>query len=315
MGLLASSPLKAKSLTVNKAFASSTQGKPLIISTWKHGIEANAEAWKTLKNGGSVLDAVEKGVMIPEADPENLSVGIGGLPDREGQVTLDASIMGPDGSCGSVVYLQHIKHPICVARKVMEETPHVMMAGEGALQYALSQGFEKENLLTEKAEAAWKEWLKESQYKPIINVENHDTIGLLAIDEEGDIAGACTTSGLAFKMNGRVGDSPIIGSGLFVDNAIGGAVCTGLGEEVIKSVASFLAVEKMRDGASPQEACEIAIARIMEKSPHYKDFQVGIIAINKAGEYGSHAIHPWFNYALHTTEDNVLIDSTHVLKG
>jgi len=286
---------------------------PVILSTWAHGVEANAEAWRILEEGGSVLDAVEKGVMVTEADPKNQSVGIGGLPDRDGRVTLDASIMGPDGNCGSVVYLEHIKHPICVARKVMEDTPHVMMAGEGALALALDMGMEKENLLTEDSEKAWKKWLEKSQYKPIINIENHDTIGLLAIDDNGDIAGACTTSGLAYKMNGRVGDSPIIGSGLYVDNAVGGAVCTGLGEEVIKSVASFLAVEKMRDGASPQEACQIAIDRIMEKSPHYKDFQVGIIALNKSGEIGSYAIHPYFNYAHHTVQENVLIDSKSAL--
>ena len=287
---------------------------PVIISTWKHGLEANAEAWRIMEEGGSVVDMVEKGVKVVEADPDNLSVGIGGLPDREGQVTLDASIMGPDGNCGSVTYLQHIKHPITVARAVMEETPHVMLTGQGALEYALSLGMEKENLLTPKAEAAWKEWLKESQYKPIINVENHDTIGLLAMDANGDIAGSCTTSGLAYKMNGRVGDSPIIGSGLYVDNEIGGAVCTGLGEEVIKSVGAFLAVELMRNGASPEDACEEVIKRIMKKSPHFKDFQVGIIALNKAGEVGSHAIHPWFNYALHTEQDNVLIDSSSTLK-
>ena len=190
----------------------------------------------------------------------------------------------------------------------MDKTPHVMLSGIGALQFALENGFKKENLLTKKAEKRWREWLKESEYKPIINIENHDTIGLLALDKNGDISGACTTSGLSWKMHGRVGDSPVIGAGMFVDNEVGGACATGVGEAVLKTLGSFLVVELMRQGATPQEACEEAIARIV-KNQNYKDMQIGYLAINKKGEHGAFAVHPGFNYALHQNGSNILLDS------
>jgi len=291
----------------------SEEGHPMVISTWKHGMPANVAAMAVLQSGGKAIDAVEAGVKIPEADPESMSVGLGGLPDREGKVTLDACIMDETGNCGSVSFLQHIKHPISVARKVMDETPHVMLSGEGALQFALEQGFPKEDLLTEKAEKRWKEWLKKSEYKPIINVKNHDTIGLLALDKKGDISGACTTSGLSWKMHGRVGDSPVIGAGMYVDNEVGGGCATGVGEAVLKTLGSFLVVELMRQGASPQEACEEGIARIV-KNQNYKDMQIGYLAINKKGEHGAYAVHPWFNYALHQGGENRMIDSLSYLK-
>jgi len=287
---------------------------PMVISTWNHGIPANEAAWKVISNGGNSLDAVEQGVQIPEGDPNVMSVGYGGFPDRDGHVTLDACIMNKDGDCGSVSFLQNIKHPICVARKVMEETPHVMLSGEGALQFALEQGFVKENLLTDQAKKAWEEWKVNSKYLPKINAENHDTIGMLAIDETGDIAGACTTSGAAFKYHGRVGDSPIIGAGLFIDNEVGGAVATGQGELVMKTLGTFLVVELMRNGMQPQEACEEAVKRIVTKLKNYKEFQVGYLAINKSGEVGSYCIHPGFNYALYQNNENTLIDSDSYLK-
>jgi isoaspartyl peptidase/L-asparaginase-like protein (Ntn-hydrolase superfamily) len=276
---------------------------PVIISTWSHGIPANAKALDVLLSGGSVLDAVEQGVMIPEADPENHSVGLGGTPDRDGHVTLDASIMGPDGNAGSVCFLENIVHPISVARKVMEDTPHVILSGEGALQFALQSGFQEENLLTPEREKAWKKWARESNYNPEINWENkpnefHDTIGLLAVDSKGSIAGACTTSGLGYKMRGRVGDSPIIGAGLFVDNEIGAATATGMGELVLKTLGSFLVVELMRNGRTPQQACEEAVLRIVKKVPENKIRQVGYIAVNKNGEVGGYSLQPGFNYAL-----------------
>jgi isoaspartyl peptidase/L-asparaginase-like protein (Ntn-hydrolase superfamily) len=241
-------------------------------------------------------------------------VGLGGLPDRDGFVTLDASIMGPDGNAGSVAFLQHIVHPVSVARKVMEETPHELLVGEGALQFALSKGFKKENLLTPKAEKAWKEWLKKSEYKPEINWENdpnkyHDTIGLLAVDDKGEIAGACTTSGLAFKMHGRVGDSPIIGAGLYVDNEVGAATATGMGELVLKTLGSFLVVEFMRNGMTPQEACKAAVLRIVKKLPDNKKFQVGYIAVNKNGETGAYSLQKGFNYALYQGGENRMVNS------
>ena len=276
---------------------------PLVIATWNVP-NATQAAYNVLNNGGSVLDAVEQGCRVEEANAEGQSVGIGGLPDRDGNVTLDACIMNSEGDYGAVLYLQNIKHPISVARKVMEETPHVIMAGSGAEKFALSQGFPRENLLTEASEKAWKAWLVEAQYKPIINIENHDTIGMLAVDAAGNIAGGCTTSGLAYKMAGRVGDSPIIGSGLFIDNEVGGATATGLGEEVLKTVGSFLIVELMRQGRSPQEACEEAIGRIVSKNKNYKDFQVGYIAVNKKGEVGYYSIHEGFSATCYCEDQN-----------
>ena len=295
-------------LSESKTNPHSTNGFPMVISTWSHGLPANEAAMEVLLKGGAAIDAVEAGVRVPEADPESMSVGYGGLPDRDGHVTLDACIMDHTGNCGSVSFLQHIKHPISVARKVMDNTPHVMLSGAGALKFALDNGFPKEDLLTDKARKRWEEWLKDSQYKPIINVENHDTIGLLALDQNGDISGACTTSGLSYKMHGRVGDSPIIGAGMFVDNEVGGCCATGVGEAVMKTLGSFLIVELMRQGASPQEACEEGIARIV-KNQNYKDMQIGYLAINKQGEHGAYAVHPWFNYALHQGGSNELIDS------
>lgn len=271
---------------------------PLVIATWNVP-NAVSKAWETLQSGKSALDAIEKGCNAEEEDPNNSSVGYGGLPDRDGRVTLDACIMDEKGNYGSVVFLQNIVNAISVARKVMEETPHVLMAGDGAEQFAVSQGFKRQNLLTEKSKQAWQEWLKKSEYKPVINIENHDTIGMLAMDKDGTLSGGCTTSGLAYKMHGRVGDSPIIGSGLFVDNEVGAATATGVGEEVLKTVGSFLIVELMRQGKSPQQACEEAVDRIMKKQPDRRDFQVAYIAVNKKGEIGSYSIHEGFSYTIY----------------
>ena len=305
-------PKIISNINTPKENVNSKEGFPMVISTWNHGLEANEGAMNVLNQGGSSLDDVEAGVRIPEADPKNTSVGYGGLPDRDGHVTLDACVMDHQGNCGSVAFLQHIKHPISVARKVMEETPHVMLSGQGALNFALEKGFPKEDLLTQNALKKWKEWKKGSFYQPIVNVENHDTISMLALDEKGDISGACTTSGLSYKMHGRVGDSPIIGAGIFVDNEVGGCCATGLGEAVMKTVGSFLVVELMRQGASPQEACEEAIARIV-KNQNYQDMQIGYLAIDKKGNHGAYAIQPWFNYALFQNGNNTLIDSPSLL--
>jgi N4-(beta-N-acetylglucosaminyl)-L-asparaginase len=286
---------------------------PLVISTWAPNVKANAAAWEVLSKGGKALDAVEAGVRIPEADPEDTSVGYGGLPDRDGNVTLDACIMDEKGNCGSVMFLQHIMHPISVARLVMEKSPHVILVGEGALQFALQNGFQKENLLTPKSEQVWKDWLKKSKYDPMDTlrhmkkpegerskggIDNHDTIGMLAIDQNGNLSGACTTSGMAFKMHGRVGDSPIIGAGLFVDNEVGAATSTGVGEEVIRICGSHTIVEAMRYGKSPQEACEIGVQRMLKiRKDNIKDLQIGFLAVNKAGEIGAYSLRPGFTYA------------------
>ena len=288
---------------------------PIVVSTWDFGKSANAGAWKILSKNGRALDAVEAGVRIPEADPTIQTIGYGGLPDRDGHVTLDACIMDDKYGCGSVMCIENIMHPISVARLVMEKTPHIILVGDGALQFALANGFQKQNLITPESEKAYKEWLKTSKYQPEKNIENrlykkgkdpmpggkdnHDTIGMMAMDRNGNLSGACTTSGMAYKMHGRVGDSPVIGAGLYVDNEIGAATSTGVGEEVIRIVGSYLVVELMRQGKNPAEACKEAVERIVKRNPEKsKDIQVGFIALNKAGEYGGFALQPGFTYSV-----------------
>lgn len=300
----------------------SMKENPIVISTWAPNVKANAEAWKILGSGGKALDAVESGVQIPEADPNDQSVGYGGLPDRDGRVTLDASIMDELGNCGAVMFLENIVHPIKVARLVMEKTPHVQLAGDGALQFALENGFKAENLLTPESEKAWKNWLKTSKYDPMTipklleqknqpgQINNHDTIGMLALDASGNLSGACTTSGMAFKLRGRVGDSPIIGAGLFVDNEIGAATSTGVGEEVIRICGSHTVVELMRQGFSPEEACKKTCERIIKKrGEEAKEIQVGFIALNNKGEFGGYAIQKNFTYAVQSNEGVKVYDA------
>ena len=273
------------------------------ISTWKT-TEANQKAGQMLDKGENALDAAVAGVAIEEENPKNTTVGYGGAPDRTGKVTLDACVMNHLGDCGSVVAVENIVNVARLAKDVMEKTPHVMLSGKGAEEFAISQGYKKTDLLTDKSKKEWEEWLKDQDYKPIINIENHDTIGMLCIDKNNNLSGACTTSGLAYKMKGRVGDSPIIGSGLFIDNKIGGAVATGLGEEVVKTVGSFLVVELMRQGLSPQEACEKAVKRIVSNNSQENKFQVAYIAMNKKGEVGSYSIEPGFTYMDYVNGEN-----------
>ena len=310
--------------------------KPIVISTWGEGIAANKAAWDVLRNGGRALDAVEKGVMVTESS-QNCCVGLGANPDRDGYVTLDASIMDEYANCGSVAFLEQIKHPISVARRVMEKTPHVMLVGSGAQQFAVQEGFPLEpKKLSIDAENSYKKWLEKSEYKPVINIENtgnqknqiafapkklnngewnHDTIGMVAMDANGNLSGSCTTSGQGFKMRGRVGDSPIIGAGLFVDNEVGAATATGQGEDVIRICGSHLVVELMRQGHSPEEACKKAVERIIKiKGNKAKEIQVGFIAINKQGEYGGYCIQKGFNFAVCYADDkNFLVDGKYIL--
>lgn len=300
-------PTRRKFLKTGAAVASAFAGlptlanptaplRPIVISTWNNA-KANAAAWAVLNQQGRALDAVEAGARIPEADPKDNSVGYGGLPDREGRVTLDACIMDENGNCGAVVFVQGFTHVISLARAVMEKTPHVMLAGVGAEQFALAQGFKRENLLTKESEEAWKAWLKTSKYKPSMKDFNlnHDTIGIVALDASGNLSGACTTSGMAYKMHGRIGDSPIIGAGLYVDNEIGAAAATGVGEEVIRMVGSHLVVELMRQGKNPAEACRSAVERIVRRDPaKAKEIQVGFIALNKSGEFGGYSLQGGF---------------------
>ena len=285
------------------------KNNPIILSTHNHGLPANDAAWKTLLNGGNAMDAAEAGARVAEADPTITSVGFGGLPDEEGNVTLDACVMDSSGNAGSVAFLQNIKHPVSVARKVMEDTKHVMLVGEGARQFAVSQGFEEMDLLTVESRQAWEEWDKNR--REMTPHETHDTISILVQDKNGDLAGACTTSGWAYKLHGRVGDSPIIGAGLFVDNEIGCAAATGLGEEVIKSTGSFLVVELMRQGYDPTVACEEALNRVIKAHNGKPDFQIGYIALRKDGEIGSACLKWSFEFALARGGVNKL----HKIKG
>ena len=307
---------------------------PVVVSTWDAGIAANLAAWKIIGNGGKAIDAVENGVKVTE-DEINCCVGLSGNPDRDGHVTLDASIMDHEFNCGSVAFLERIKHPISVARRVMEKTPHVMLVGEGAQQFAIAEGFTLEpDTLSEDAKRSYEGWLKKSEYKPVINIErkqstsqldpsfmaptklmngqwNHDTIGMIALDSFGNLSGSCTTSGAGFKMRGRVGDSPIIGAGLYVDNEVGAVAATGQGEDVIRVAGASAVVEQMRQGKSPREACRIVVERIRKiKKEKAKDIQVCFIALNKKGEAGAYALHKGFNYAVHTMAENKLFESS-----
>jgi len=284
-----------------------TRGR--VVSTWDFGVGANAAAWPVLARGDSALDAVETGARWAEADLCNTTVGHCGYPDRDGVLTLDASIMNGDGRCGAVAAIEDILHPVSVARAVMEKTPHILLVAGGAQEFAVSQGFPKRPLLTDAARAAWKKWLETADYKPQINVErngtpgsarNHDTLGILALDAHGTLAGACTTSGMAWKLHGRVGDSPIVGAGLYVDGEVGAATASGVGEEMIRNAASFLVVELMRQGRSPTDACREAIERVVHKRPAAsKTLQVCFLAMNRDGEVGAFALQPGFVYAVH----------------
>jgi len=313
-------------MTAGQSADSPVKGKPIVISTWDAGLEANKAAWEILGKGGRALDAVEKGVMVTE-NSQNCCVGLGANPDRDGFVTLDACIMDEFSNCGSVAFLERIKHPISVARRVMEKTPHVMLVGSGAQQFAVAEGFPlEEQKLSPDAQRAYEDWLKKSEYKgPAINVENkghgpfapakldsgewnHDTIGMVAMDTQGNFSGSCTTSGAGFKMRGRLGDSPIIGAGLFVDNEVGACTATGQGEDVIRVAGSHSVVELMRQGLSPEMACKKIIERIVRiKKEKAKDIQVAFLAINKKGIPGAFALHPGFSYALKTGEREVLV--------
>ncbi len=293
------------------SFAAGGGKRPLVISTWRHGLASNEKAWEILGNEGRAIDAVEAGVQVAEGDPEVTSVGYGGAPDREGHVTLDSCIMDETGNAGAVAFLQNFKHPVAVARKVMDETPHVMLVGEGARRFALEKGFREEDLLTEKSRARWQQWLKTAEYKPWAPASDpsHDTISMLALDQAGNLSGSCTTSGLAYKLHGRVGDSPIIGAALFVDNEVGAACATGVGEEVMKTVGSFLIVELMRQGLSPEDACREGVNRIIRKNPDWRQVQVGYLAMDSHGRVGAFAIHPGFQFAVHDGKENLLIDA------
>jgi L-asparaginase/N4-(beta-N-acetylglucosaminyl)-L-asparaginase len=261
---------------------------------------ANELALKTVADGGSVLDAVEQAIRLVEADERNSSVGIGGIPNAEGVVQLDACIMdGPVHGAGSVAALEGILHPISVARRVMEQTSHVMLVGEGARQFALQQGFPSTHLLTEERRKDWLAWKRTEAAKREPAPASHDTIALVGVDDQGNMAGGCSTSGWGYKLPGRVGDSPIIGSGLYVDNQIGAAGATGVGENVMRYCGSFMVVEAMRAGMDPTEACVSVIRRIAEKDPKdYADLHINFIALSRDGRYGAAGTDQGFDFAV-----------------
>lgn len=298
--------------TVAGAAAARDAAAPAVmVSTWDFGAAANAAGMAARANGGSALDMVEAGGRTAEADETNSSVGLGGLPDRDGRVTLDACVMTWAGDIGAVCALEDIVHAVSVARRVMERTPHVMLVGEGARTFALEQGFEPQTLLTPRAEAAWREWLTTANYAPRPNSENsdwrsmpggpnnHDTIGLLAIGADQRMAGACTTSGMAFKLRGRVGDSPLIGAGLYVDDEVGGATATGVGEDVVRIAGAHSVVEAMRHGLDPTTACRSVIERLARlRGTKVAGSQVALLALDKSGRAGAFALQPGFTFAV-----------------
>ena len=304
---------------------------PIVISTWDSGMAVNAAAWKILSANGKSIDAIEAGARQIENET-GCCVGLSGYPDRDGIVTLDACIMDERSNCGAVAGLEQIKHPISVARKLMETTPHVLLVGNGAQQFALENGFTKEPAeLSKDAKKAYQEWLKKSEYKPEINIENkkangpfapnffpdgtanHDTMGLLAMDMSGNLSGGVTTSGMAFKLHGRVGDSAVIGAGLFVDNEVGAATSSGVGEEVIRICGTHLVVEFMRQGLSPELACKKAVDRIVKRDPKKaKGLQVGFLAMNKKGVYGAYAIQKGFVFSVKNNNENKIHESKFV---
>ena len=301
--------------------------RAIVVSTWDFGAAANRAVLATMKAGGSLVDAVEAGARVPEVDLTNHSVGEGGYPDRDGHVTLDAIIMDDAGGLGAVAALEEIVHAVSVARRVMERTPHTMLVGDGATQFAVAQGFERRKFLTPEAEAGWREWLRTSRYEPVANIENrrsigavpalnHDTLGILARSPEGRLAGACTTSGMAFKMHGRVGDSPQCGRGLFVERGVGAATSTGVGEEVTRIAGSARVVASMRSGLSPGAACREAVQHIAQlRGAAIKGVQVGFLALSSRGEVGAYALMPGFTYAVTDEHGNTQIRPAPSLAG
>ena len=316
--LMAAAPIAAISST---ASARSDTSPAVMVSTWDFGEAANSAGWRARQAGGSALDMVEAGGRVAEADESNSSVGLGGMPDRDGHVTLDACIMSWNGDIGAVCAMEDIVHAVSVARAVMEKTPHTMRAGAGARAFAVDQGHEPVNLLTPRAEAAWREWLVTAEYAPRVNSENtdwrsmpggpgnHDTIGLIAIGADGRMGGACTTSGMAFKMRGRIGDSPIIGAGLYVDDEVGGATATGVGEDVVRVAGSHAVVEAMRHGLDPSAACRSVIERLARlRGTRVAQSQVALLALDKQGRAGAFALQPGFTYAVTDAAGRIRIE-------
>ena len=290
---------------------------PLIVSTWPFGKPANDAALAVLARGGSILDAVEQGIWVVESDPENHSVGLAGKPNAAGVVQLDACIMfGPGHRAGSVGAIEGIRHPISAARRVMEKTSHVMLVGEGARMFALQQGLESVQV---DSQQLYEKWQREQLHQSSVGAsgakkDNHDTIALLILGTDGTVAGGCSTSGLAGKLPGRVGDSPILGSGLYVDNEVGAAGATGVGENVMRYCGSFTVVEYMRQGLHPQEACEQTIQRIARQDPKGLDLSINFVALDKHGRFGAAGTDNGFKFSAATPKGSEVLQPKWVTK-
>jgi N4-(beta-N-acetylglucosaminyl)-L-asparaginase len=287
---------------------------PVFLSTWVHGKPANDRAAEVFKSGASLLDALEKGINVPENDPLVTSVGYGGLPNAEGEVELDAALMdGTRHRAGAVASLRKIKNPISVARQVLEKTKHTTLAGQGAFQFALKMGFHSEQLLTPESLKKWLDW-KANPNREIFWLDptvNHDTIGMVATDGKGHVVSGCSTSGLAWKIPGRVGDSPLVGCGVFADDSVGAASATGDGDLMANYCTSISIVHNMARGASPQEACEELLKHMTATDPQNKTRDACVIAINTRGEVGAASMRAGYRlkYALWRDGQSQLLDA------
>lgn len=284
--------------------------QPILLSTWEFGQTANGAGWPILTHGsGSSLDAVEAACRAVEADPTIRSVGYGGRPDASGQVTLDAAIMLSPARCGAVACVRGFMHPVSIARRVMERTGHVMLVGNGAERFARQEGFEATDLLTERSQEEWRQWQADGQAAKGV----HDTVGVLALDDDGRLAGACSTSGSAYKLPGRVGDSPIIGHALYVDPKYGAAVATGAGELVMRVCGAFLAVEQLRRGRTAGEAVAEMLGRIRESCELGAEDQVAVIVLTPTGVWSAGALRSGYRTAVRTLDQAGLVEPELVL--
>jgi N4-(beta-N-acetylglucosaminyl)-L-asparaginase len=296
LGLLMAAPSCA---AITKQ-ADEADARPILIATWSFGQEATQVALETIRSGGSTLDGIEQGIRRIEFLSSDGSVGLGGRPNAAGYTQLDACIMnGPDHGAGSVGGMEGIVHPITAARRVMDSSPHVMLVGEGARWFALEHGLESVDVSN--LPALKQAWVKRER-DPAPTERGHDTITLLALDADGNLAGGCSTSGAGGKLPGRVGDSPILGAGLYLDNEVGAAGATGLGENVMRHCASAAIVELMRQGMHPQEACEQVLQRIARSDPKGYDLSISFIALDKQGRTGAATSDQTFPFAVTTPE-------------
>jgi len=279
-----------------------------VVATWRFGERAVAVAREVLAAGGCALDAVERGISVVELDPSEHSVGLGGRPNSQGVVELDAGIMwGPGRRVGAVAGLRGVADAISAARLVMERTPHCMLVGEGARRFALAQGLRPRRLLTPEARRMWREWLESHA-----DEDGHDTIGMVAVDVNGDVCAATSTSGIGYKLPGRVGDSPLVGSGFYADNVVGGAAATGLGERILRYCMSFRVVEAMRQGLHPQAACESVVRFMLEDDPTNADHQCAVLALDRQGRFGGASTQPEFVVAYAGAGELGIVEAPHL---